>query len=323
MSNKKSRKKHKYISVLSAQTPIFHSQIESSRSENEMNTCFVESHEMETDFVENLEVENDFVGDPSNKPILISKIKLDFIVAKLELTQRKSEELASFLNANNLLEPEVNVTTYRKRQASIQKYFVESSDKASAYCTDVNKLMEAMNMKYNAADWRLFIDSSKFSLKAVLLHKTNERPAVPVAYSTYSKESYDVMKTVLDQIQYSQHQWKICCDLKVVAMLCGLQGGYIKRMCFLCDWDSRFSGDQYKCHDWKDRECSKFQMQNMIEEPLVPKHKIILPPLHIKLGIVKNFIKTIAKKDEIFTCLQNIFPKLSPCKIKNGIIYAI
>lgn len=58
----------------------------------------------------------------------------------------------------------------------------------------------------------------------------------------------------------------------------------------------------------------------MIEEPIIENvDDILLPPLHIKLGIVKKFIETVVKNnDEVFECLKNIFPKLSDQKIKAG-----
>jgi len=37
---------------------------------------------------------------------------------------------------------------------------------------------------------------------------------------------------------YEDHQWNICAELKVVALLIGLQGGCTKLCCFLCEWDS-------------------------------------------------------------------------------------
>jgi len=37
-------------------------------------------------------------------------------------------------------------------------------------------------------EWRLFIDSSKASLKAVLLYNGNKKPSVPVAHAVGLKE---------------------------------------------------------------------------------------------------------------------------------------
>jgi hypothetical protein len=50
------------------------------------------------------------------------------------------------------------------------------------------------------ADWRLFIDSSKTSLKVVLLHNGNKFPPVPLACATNVKETYENMKIPLGKI---------------------------------------------------------------------------------------------------------------------------
>lgn len=49
-------------------------------------------------------------------------------------------------------------------------------------------------------NWRLFIDASKSSLKAVLLHNGYNLPSVPVGYGAYMKESYEAMKFFLEII---------------------------------------------------------------------------------------------------------------------------
>lgn len=113
--------------------------------------------------------------------------------------------------------------------------------------------------------------------------------------------------------------WKICADLKVVALLRGMQLGYTKNMCFICLWDTRFPGDQYAKRDWPFREEVRLRRNNIIENPLVPIGKVLLPPLHIKLGIVKNFIKALNPDGIAFDELRRIFPRLSGMKIKEGI----
>ncbi|XP_022919297.2 uncharacterized protein [Onthophagus taurus] len=260
------------------------------------------------------------VATVSTGPILVTQNQLDSIVAKLGLSQRKSEQLAKFLNSNNLLAPETKVTAYRHRQSALQKCFTVNEEQTSAYCKDVDGFMREMDILYRPNEWRLFIDSSKISLKAVLLHQTNTKPSVPIAYSIETKETYDTLKRILQNVDYDKHQWRICCDLKVVAILRGLQTGYIKYMCFICDWDSRYKGDQYTNHTWQSRESSKQVNANVIQDPLVPQDKVILPPLHVKLGIVKSFLKTVAKRQEVYAVLAQIFPRLSESKLKEGVV---
>ena len=44
--------------------------------------------------------------------------------------------------------------------------------------------------------------------------------------------------------------------------------------------------------------------KNVIANPLVPKDKIIFPPLHIKLQLMKHFVKLLIKKINVLsTCL--------------------
>ena len=44
-----------------------------------------------------------------------------------------------------------------------------------------------------------------------------------------------------------------------------------------------------------------------------------MPPLHIKLGLIKQFVKALDKDVTAFKYLQNLFPKLSEAKVKGGI----
>jgi hypothetical protein len=52
---------------------------------------------------------------------------------------------------------------------------------------------------------------------------------------------------------------------------------------------------------------------------LFDKDNILLPPLHIKLGLMKNFINTMNKHGEGFEYLRKKFLKLSDAKLKEGI----
>ena len=58
---------------------------------------------------------------------------------------------------------------------------------------------------------------------------------------------------------------------------------------------------------------------NVIYEPLVDRSKIIFPPLHIKLGIMKQIVKALDKDGACFSYISNAFPGLSEEKKKAGI----
>lgn len=279
-------------------------------------------YSFDTDYTEASNAYSMYEPGPSNAPKFVTQRELDRLVAQLNLSQKKSEQIASFLKAHNILDPGVKVTGYRGRQRDFKKLYELSEDKKSAYCTDVDALMKAIGIKYRAKEWRLFVDSAKTSLKAILLDEKNVKPAVPIAYSTDTEETYEKLKIILEKVKYVEHKWKICCDLKVVQMLCGMQGGYTRHMCFMCDWNTRFDRQkQYKTHSWKLRDESEHRDANKIREALVPKENVLLPPLHVKLGIVKNFIKAVvAANSKAFDVLKQIF-NLSPDRLRNGVCY--
>jgi len=59
----------------------------------------------------------------------------------------------------------------------------------------------ALGHQHDPTEWHLFIDSLNVSLKAVLLHKGNKSPSVPLAYATNMKESNENMKLLLEKMQ--------------------------------------------------------------------------------------------------------------------------
>ena len=54
--------------------------------------------------------------------------------------------------------------------------------------------------------------------------------------------------------------------------------------------------------------------------PLIPTDKTRLSPLHIKLGIFKNFIKALDRESESVKRLHQIFPNLSEAKLTAAIL---
>ena len=101
--------------------------------------------------------------------------------------------------------------------------------------------------------------------------------------------------------------------------LLGLQGGYTTYSCFLCLWDSRADDQHFKKSDWPIREKLNPGTHNVTNLPLVETNKILLPPLHIKLGLIKQFVKALDTKSEAYIYIRSMFPKLSEAKVKGGI----
>jgi len=247
----------------------------------------------------------------------LSQGKLNDLIRDLELTKEKSEILASRMKQHGFLNPNVKTAIYRSRHEKFSKFFTKQD--SICFCNNIGALFNELNVDHKPMEWRLFIDGSKESLKVVLLHNGNEKPSLPIAHAVNTKESYETMEALLKLIKYNEFQWKICADLKVVGMVCGLQGGYTKNCCFLCLWDSRADSQHYVKKKWEARKRAVIGKNNIKYNPIVKKENIILPPLHIKLGLVKNFVKALNKESTAFTYLISLFPALSYAKIKEGV----
>ncbi|KAK3774889.1 hypothetical protein RRG08_007248 [Elysia crispata] len=117
-----------------------------------------------------------------------SQAELNDLVRDLGLSKKLSELLASRLKEKNLLKAETKVTFFRDREKNLLEFFDCKSD--FVYCCDIAGLVIVMGApRYDPTDWRLFIDSSKRSLKCVLLHIGNIFGALPIGHSELLKEN--------------------------------------------------------------------------------------------------------------------------------------
>ena len=58
---------------------------------------------------------------------------------------------------------------------------------------------------------------------------------------------------------------------------------------------------------------------NVENQPLVEPRKILLPSMHLKLGLMKNVVKAMNQEEAAFTYLWEKFPRLSEAKFKEGV----
>lgn len=87
----------------------------------------------------------------------------------------------------------------------------------------------------------------------------------------------------------------------------------------MCLWDSRARYEHYIRRIWPNRVVHQVGKDNIHYEPLVDKKNVILPPLHIKLGLIKNFVKALDTAGAPFKYLRTIFPNMPGAKMKEGI----
>ena len=71
----------------------------------------------------------------------------------------------------------------------------------------------------------------------------------------------------------------------------------------------------------KELACQKISgTWNHVEnQPLVDPSKILLPSMHLKLGLMKNFVKAMNEEEAAFTYLWEKLPRLSAAKLKEGV----
>jgi hypothetical protein len=184
------------------------------------------------------------------------------------------------------------------------------------------------------SEWRLFIDGSTSGLKAVLLYNGQRYPSVPIFYSTDNKESYDICKDLFDKIGYQRYNWRFCGDLKIIAIILGLKFGNTTNPCFLCDWAKPRPNEQWVNREGRLRQFWTPSEISVVRESLIDPTYVLLPPLHIKLGIMTQLIKRIIYRDnpevrkslglekrkiDILEYLNNFFEKLSIAKIQGGV----
>ena len=314
--NKKTRHKISYPNLDSAIRPVPHSDEVPVPVFDQLPT--LEDEDDITGDISEWDSDADFPDVISTGPQRFYQPELNDLVTDLGLSKELSELLASRLNDKNLLQDGTKVTFYRHRENDLLKYF--ATEKDFVYCNDVSGLLNAMGVtSYDPKEWWLFLDSSKRSLKCVLLHNGNTYGAIPIGHSVHLKEQYEHIKLVLDLLQYKEHNWVICVDLKMVNFLLGQEGGYTKYPCFLCLWDSRAKGKHWNQRTWPVRASMTVGEKNVINEPLVDREKIIFPPLRIKFGLMKQFVKALDKEDDCFQYICSAFPGLGYEKVKAGV----
>ena len=133
-------------------------------------------------------------------------------------------------------------------------------------------------------------------------------PSAPVARAFGIKESDDNTKQLLQYIKYDIYKWNFCADLKVTALLLGLQFGYTKFPCFLCERDSTDKAHHYVKSIWPARKILEPGHKNVKHHSLVESSRFLLSPLHIKLGLMKNSVKAMDSNGTAFLYLRQKFP---------------
>lgn len=99
------------------------------------------------------------------------------------------------------------------------------------------------------------------------------------------------MKILYDNIQNEVHCWTVCCDLKIIPLLTGLQCSYTQFCCFfLCEWDSRMYLENNLITWRMDKiRVLTHAKENVGHPSLVRSEMILLPQLHLCLDFLMSF----------------------------------
>jgi hypothetical protein len=123
---------------------------------------------------------------------------------------------------------------------------------------------------------------------------------LPVGHSVNLKENNENVELVLTKIEYTAHDWMICGYLEEMSIFLGQQASYTKYPCFMCEWNSRARSQHWEQKHWTTRASLETGSKNILRKSLVDPKKILLPPLHIKLGIMKQFVIALPKTRNCF-----------------------
>jgi hypothetical protein len=92
-----------------------------------------------------------------NKFHPITQQELNNIIRNLDLPESKAELLGSRLQQWNILEENLRISVYRKRHKDLVQFF--NMERGLVACTDIDGVMQTLNINDNPLDWQLFIDS--------------------------------------------------------------------------------------------------------------------------------------------------------------------
>ena len=91
-------------------------------------------------------------------------------------------------------------------------------------------------------------------------------------------------------------------------------------MCFSCLWDSRQDNSHHAVNVWPPRQSSQIRKHNVQHQPLVSSAHVLFPPLHIKLGLMKSFVKAMDRGGDGFKFLKDFFgTEKTDAKLKDGV----
>ena len=152
---------------------------------NKLPDLLIDEHsdKEQHDYKELTDVDNDDEDFAcSSTPVLFDQQNLSDLIRDAGLSKKSSEVLASRLKDRNLLQDGTKITFYRTRDKEFVPFFDDQLN--FVFCKDIPGILMKLGVtECSPADWRLFTDSSKRSLKCLFLHITNVYGSIPIGHS--------------------------------------------------------------------------------------------------------------------------------------------
>lgn len=144
------------------------------------------------------------------------------------MSKYENEFLASCLKEKCLLRDDVCITPFIKGNNYMIFFFLV--DGPLSFCNNIDELFHGFGQERVPSEWRLLIDSSKRSLKAVLINNDNKKMHSQSTFNSSWRSDYENIQVLLDSIKHLEYMWK----LKVDWNIDGTTAGIDEILPFLC-----------------------------------------------------------------------------------------
>ena len=97
------------------------------------------------------------------------------------------------------------------------------------------------------------------------------------------------------KIKYNEHKRMVCRDLKVLSMLLGQRGVIPSTHAFCVYGTAQLKMNTGFVSNGQKEMSLQLEKKNILNQSLVSPDKVLLPPFHIKLGLMKQYVKSLDK----------------------------
>lgn len=106
------------------------------------------------------------------------------------------------------------------------------------------------------------------------------------------------MHQLLSSLDYKKYKWHIFGHLKLIELLLGTQPGYTKFCCFYENGTVATEPATLFVKSGLKGAIFFLDLKKISHKPLVKTNYVYLPPLHIKMRLMKIFMKILSKEGE-------------------------